>query len=64
MFFIGIDVGKRNNEVALIDKKGITVEKQFVLPIQKSFQMELKPVLILSVVAQIFISENKCSIFC
>lgn len=27
MFFIGIDVGKWNNEVALIDKKGITVGK-------------------------------------
>lgn len=27
MFFIGIDVGKRNHEVALIDEKGIAIGK-------------------------------------
>lgn len=27
MFFIGIDVGKRNHEVALIDEKGVPIGK-------------------------------------
>lgn len=27
VFFIGIDIGKRNHEVALIDEKGIAIGK-------------------------------------
>lgn len=42
MFFIGIDVGKWNNEVALIDKKGITVGKTVRITNAKIFPNRVK----------------------
>lgn len=42
MFFIGIDVGKRNSEVTLIDKKRINVEKTIRITNTKIFPNGVK----------------------
>ena len=41
MFFVGIDVGKRNHEIALIDEKGISLGKTIRIANTKKGNEEL-----------------------
>ncbi len=41
MFFVGIDIGKRNHEVALVDEKGSPIGKTLRITNTKKGSLEL-----------------------